>query len=165
MELIKIEDFYRPGYQVHAILEYNLYRLIEEERIYPYKLLNKWIYNNHYIRKNSKELRDEEYICLKQVDEPSFNSLYNRLYNPIILRIFLPIGQKVYKSNKLIYHFEASLTSIDDASYGVRFEFVDYDKAQELRDKLFDYVESKDIINYKEFIDFGLSLGGIDNSN
>lgn len=164
MELIKIEDFYTPGYQVHTILEYNLYRLLERERIYPYKLLNKWIYDYAYIRKNSKELRNEEYICLKQVDEPSFNSLYNRLYNPIILRLYLPEGQKIYKSNQLLYNFEAMLTSIDDASYGVAFKSLNYDKIQELRDKFFEYVESKDIINYMEFIDFGLSLGGTDNS-
>ena len=56
------------------------------------------------------------------------------------------------------------LYSIDDSAYGTVFENLSYQEIYDIIYKFLDWIDSKEILDFEEFINFGKSLGGKDNS-
>lgn len=161
MELLDLKEF-QDGLSNEDHFVY--YKLLNDLRIYPYKILNKW---SHSILRNKKdELIYEHYSSLKIVSENSFYNLYCRFFNPIYLSISCQTSGKIIKNKdgKELYIFRAMLYSIDDSAYGTVFENLSYQEIYDIIYKFLDWINSKEILDFEEFINFGRSLGGKDNS-
>ncbi len=171
MELLNLKDFFNPkkGYTLEQYQEHRgyflFYDLLDEEKIYPPNLLGKWLYTRTTYGKglraikNVGELSSETYACLKAVSEESFNSLYCRYFNPVSLRVF-----KYQGDGENRYTFTAMIHSIDDAAYGVVFNNILYSDIETIRNNFFEYVDSQEVIDIKDFVEFGIKLGGKNNN-
>lgn len=127
--------------------EYSFYNI----DTYPLEIINKWFSGK---KESSKQYERQEMYCLKMVSEKTFYNLYRRLFNPV------NIG---YYNNKVTgeFKFYAFINSIDDACIRIFFDISDnIEKKHMLTNKLIEYVDSKDILDGDDFIKFGESLGG-----
>lgn len=165
MELIDLNE-YRSKEELREGVDYNkdsssrFWNLIEYQGVYPLDFRDKWTYSMDK-RKESKKLPAgffrEEYTTFKLVDSETYNLLYNRLINPVWIRIETDMMDK----EKRLF-LQGMILSIDDAAYGFKIGYRDYKGLEEIRNKLFEYLNSHDVVNAYEFRDFGISLGGED---
>ena len=154
MELLNINDYIdtksltSEGF-IH--ISDKLYELVYHKRIYPREILGKWFYFSY-----KPKYKLEEYSVMKEVDEDTYNSLYCRLFNPISIYIREDyFGKQHYVSIRL--------DSIDDMDYSAEFNNLqDISEVNDIIYKLFSYVDSKEIINGKDLIEFAESIGGIE---
>lgn len=162
MEIIDLKDYITDD--KNSSSDFIYYDLLKD-KVYPFELTDKWSYS---IVKDKKGdiIFNESYQSLKMFDEESFYNLYCRLFNPIELKVTCLLGakKKYNERNELLYNFAAMIKSIDDSSYGTIFEEISYREIEIIRQQFFEYIDNKKIINNQEFIDFGLSLSGQNNS-
>lgn len=131
---------------------YDMYKLIDEKRIYPPLLINKWFYAETKSFANNKSIVREEYIRLVQVDENTFYHCYCKIFNPICISLSALPGKAYNK--ELIGELKIGLNTIDDSYYGVRFENVSREQVEELIDKVDEYLNSVDYLSKTHFLDF-----------
>lgn len=106
----------------------------------------------------------DEIITVKVCDAETTNSLYRRPINPVTLRIMCPLGAK-FKSNErdeLLYNMKVHVHSIDDSSYGIWFNEIPMKTMLWLREEVKKYLDSKEVINGEELLNYCESLGGVD---
>lgn len=153
MELINIESCsYFDTYNIKEFIKNNrnlgmdsiLFHLIKQERVYPKYLTDKWIFS-------VEEDNSEVYTSLKEVDEITFLNMYGELFNPVSVEI--------RDSN-----IKCMLYSIDDVAIGFGWENLNLSKLEQIKYKLFDYIDSINVLNYKEFLEFGIKNGATDYS-
>lgn len=121
------------------------YKLIEEERVYPFDLTSSWAYSRLNVNKKPEMISYEHYSILRMSTKDSFNGLYCRLFNPIYLSVYCQTGEKELKNDngEQLYKFTAMIYSIDDSAFGTEFESLSYNEIEKIRYKFFDWIESK----------------------
>jgi len=134
--------------------EYFVYTLTKKERG---DYINVWFPGEDFIDKRKKKHPRNEYWTLKKCDVETSYHLYNRVYNPISVRI---INAFRYKQ-PLITPFDmvARIHSIDDSSYGIWFQDLELSVLEEKRLQIMKYVDSVKVINGEEFLKYCLTLG------
>lgn len=146
---------------------YDLYDLVKTN--HPSEFLNKWHYTEHILstKKTKRYIATRQWMCMKEVDKETFYMLYNKLYNPITITLRCKTGAPIIynENNELLYSLYISLESIDDTCYKVLIDNVPESVYDNLILKLIDYFDNTKIINYREFLDYGIYiLNGTDES-
>lgn len=128
--------------------EYFIYKLEEEEIVFEW--VDKW-FKDRTDRENYTKI-----WTIKKVDEKTSYHLYNRFYNPFSIRIM-----PQYK-NETLFALKAMIHSVDDSSYGVWFNNITLDVAQDLQVKIAEYINEQKILNGDLFFKFAEGLGAND---
>lgn len=144
---------------------YFIYNLDESE-IKEY--LNIWTDSLNRKSKDNKVITDE-IITLKKCDEDTTSHLHHREYNPVSLRIMCPVGARFRQNDKGedMYEMKAQIHSIDDMSYGIWWSYyldncLPLHEILAVRDKIKNWIDTKEVLNGEEFLEYCESLGAND---
>lgn len=153
MELLDLSKFFSSPKEVSGIITdwtSYLFKMIEEDKIYPFDIINQWI-----VSRSGKNDYIERYTSLKMVDRDTFNSMYQRLFNPVTIT-------KLNKSGN-ICDLKCMLYSIDDAAYGFGWENLDQSVVSDRTLEIISWIDSipKDF-NFRKLLEYGLLLGAKD---
>lgn len=127
---------------------YLVYSELNQDELY--ELNNNWYeYEN-----NSNKLLLYSIITVKACDAYTTSTLYNRVYNPIIISIGLPPISKIEKDDKenILYNMSVSIKSIDDSSYTIYFEKISLKTLEYIKLELMKYIDSLYFINGNELL-------------
>lgn len=125
------------------------------------KYLNTWFVGEVKHSSNDKFVILDEMITVKKVDEDTQNHLYDRVYNPVALRIVCPTGAKFKQDENGydLYNMYAMIESIDDSSYKVWFDQKTFDELVSIRTQIMKWINTQSILNGEEFLDYCISVG------
>ena len=125
---------------------YFIYQTNEEEIVFEW--VDKWFKDASFI--NNEQRYYSKIWSIKKVDEKTSKYLYNKLYNPfsIVIQTDYP-----YKDRNTLA-IKAMIHSIDDSSIGIWFNNLTLERAEHLRNKIVEYIDSQLILNGDSFINF-----------
>jgi len=144
---------------------YHMYDLIDDrntkggKEIYPPSLFGKWFY---FEEKQKNTVNSETYNRLVQVDEDAYYNCYRKIFNPVSVKLWGPIGS-VYNPT-LIAVCTVGLCTIDDSYYGGVFTDLSRQDFDDIIEKIDVYLNEHLYLNHLDFVNFLISLGAEDNS-
>jgi len=113
------------------------------------KYLNVWFVGANHSDKTG--ILSDEMITLKECDRDTTNHLYHKKYNPVSLRIMRSASGK--------YNMKFQIHSVDDSSYGIWWNELEYAHAIEIRNRVMETISYATTINGESLLEFCEELG------
>lgn len=130
---------------------YFVYRL-PKSKIGEY--LNTWFVGEVRNSTRGSFKSNDEMITLKEVDQDTANHLYNRKYNPVVIRIM-----NAFQKDANLYQMKLVIRSVDDSSYGIWWNDTDLESLEATRVELMKHINTLPVVNGEQLLDYCVTLG------